>query len=281
MWHLVKVALVTSLVAGSLVVANPAGAQDEGKTRHMFKTKNSGIETQLSKKVQSPAPKKTLNSVGQAVRTAVKTDKPIALYVGGGCRDGVRNEFGSAAVACRATQPDPDNGKGEKDDKPVDALTVAQQVASRLNLVTPTLKTSPEAPTKALVGLETWLWIPGGQWRPLTDSVQLGGTTVTVTARPVQTRWNMGEATEVCPDAGRVWRKGLGKKAKTTCGYTYQRTSAGQPGKTYRVSAVIRYAITWTCQGDCTQGGGNLGMLDSPTDTTDLQVGERHAVIIN
>lgn len=167
-----------------------------------------------------------------------------------------------------------------EDDGPVDAAAVAATLRDRLDLPRPQMSTSPQAPVKALVGLETWLWVAPAQWEPLELSASLGGTTVTVTARPIQSRWDMGEGTKACGGPGRVWRKGLGQKATTPCGYTYKRTSVREPGKKHDVSATLLYAITWTCTGDCSAGSGDLGTLDSLADTAQLEVGERQSVVV-
>jgi hypothetical protein len=162
----------------------------------------------------------------------------------------------------------------------VDAVALARTARDRLDLATPQIHTSPEAPVKALVGLETWMWVPSSQWTALTESATLGGTTVTVRAEPISTRWDMGEATKFCPNPGRVWRKGLGQDATTPCGYTYEHTSLRQPDNKYQISGQIRYAVTWTCTGDCSAPSGNLGTIDSVASTAALEVGERHSVVI-
>lgn len=169
----------------------------------------------------------------------------------------------------------------QSDASGVDAGALARKIRDRLDLTAPQIHTSPEAPVKALVGLETWLWLPEGQWRPIRESATLGGATATVTAEPIQTRWDMGEAAKACPNPGREWRKGLGQNASTPCGYTYKHTSAHEPSDKYQVSAVIRYRITWTCQGNCSAPAGDLGTLDSNPDTAALEVSERQSVVVN
>lgn len=163
---------------------------------------------------------------------------------------------------------------------PVDAAALARSARDRLDLANPQIHTSPEAPVEALVGLETWMWVPLSQWTALTESASLGGTTVTVEAEPISTRWDMGEAVKFCPNPGRVWRKGLGQDATTPCGYTYEHTSLRQPDNKYRISGQIRYAVTWTCSGVCSAPSGTLGTIDSAASTAALEVGERHSVVI-
>lgn len=163
---------------------------------------------------------------------------------------------------------------------PVDAPRLAERALNQVNLPKPTLNTSPADPVKALVGLETWLWVPQDQWQTLTASASAGGATVTVTAEPIQVRWDMGEDTVNCAGPGREWRKGLGQNATTPCSYTYKKTSVREPGKKHNVSTTIRYRVPWTCEGDCNQDGGDLGTLDSATSTAELEVSERQSVVI-
>lgn len=171
--------------------------------------------------------------------------------------------------------------RGPGRDDPVDAGAVARRLRDRLDLTAPQLRTSPAAPVNALVGLQTWLWVPRDQWRQLTRSASLGGTTVTVTAKPIQTRWDMGEGTKNCPSPGRVWRTGLGRDATTPCGFTYAHTSLRAPGGRYRISAKLRYRVTWTCSGDCSAPAGDLGTIDSRPDFAALEVSERQSVVVN
>lgn len=191
-------------------------------------------------------------------------------------------EAGGISDACRATDPNVAMPAGFPAAAAplVDAPRLAERAANQLDLPTPTLNTSPADPVKALVGLETWLWVPDGQWEALTASAEAGGAEVTVTAEPIQSRWDMGEDTTTCAGPGREWRKGLGQDAKTPCGYTYSRTSVREPNKKYDVSASLRYRLSWTCEGDCSEDSGDLGTLDSPTSTSQLQVSERQSVVI-
>lgn len=162
----------------------------------------------------------------------------------------------------------------------LDAASVARTLRDRLDLPRPQMRTSPQAPVKALVGLETWLWVEPAQWEPVELSSSLGGITVTVTARPVQSLWDMGEGTKACSGPGRVWRAGLGQDATTPCGFTYSSTSLREPEGRFEVAATLRYSITWTCSGGCAASTGDLGTLDSLADTADLEVGERQSVVI-
>lgn len=87
------------------------------------------------------------------------------------------------------------------------------------------------------------------------------------TATPVSVTWSMGEKEVVCSDGG-------GKDSKT-CTYTYQRSSAGQPGGSYKITATITWNVSWTCAGsDCDSAGGDLGQESRSSVPTPLIVGE-------
>lgn len=247
----------------------PAVAGDDDGSSTWFKKGDSRIDLGIQENRDAEAASGPAGNIGSSDIEARLTNVCTGNIGASSTVDGLSLED---RLAVCDNKPEPQG---------VDAGALARQIRDRLALVTPQLHTSPEAPVKALVGLETWLWVPPGQWRTLTESASLGGTTVTVTARPLQTRWDLGEATKACGNPGRVWRKGLGQHAQTPCGYTYKHTSVHEPGDKYKISAVLRYRITWTCEGDCSMPGGDLGTLDSNPDTAALEVSERQSVVIN
>ena len=70
-------------------------------------------------------------------------------------------------------------------------------------------------------------------------------------------RWPHGHL----PRAGTPYAAGGNPAAPSpTCGYTYDRSSAGQPGGAYRVTVTITWDITWTGTGGA---GGALAPLDT------------------
>lgn len=291
------------LIAIGLVLI-PVGAQASGSADGFFDKKRGtkpGVSFGVVKPgqertiVRGPAPRRGggggLKAIVQTSRQALQASMLNTVrQTRAGCfaqlAAAVPSPAGALSSACLASDPNPRVVEATPAGGPgtavevVDAAALAQRAASQLDLVKPTLNTSPQDPVKALVGLETWLWVPQGQWRTLSESVEVGDTEVTVTARPVQTRWDMGESTATCNNAGREWRKGLGQSATTPCGYTYKRTSVREPNKKHDVSALIRYDITWACEGNCSEDAGDLGTLDSATSTGQLQVSERQSVVL-
>ena len=219
--------------------------------------------------------------LSNAVRTPARLFQSSLISIVGGRRSACSGAAaGGVSDACRATAPDATPAGLPGVPTTVDAPRLAERAAGQLDLPTPTLNTSPADPVKTLVGLQTWLWVPAAQWQTLTASASAGGATVTVTAEPIQSRWDMGEGAVNCAGPGREWRKGLGQNARTDCGYTYKRTSLREPDNKYAVAATLRYQITWACEGDCSEDAGDLGTLDSPTSTSQLEVSERQSVVI-
>ncbi|PVG82111.1 hypothetical protein DDE18_15650 [Nocardioides gansuensis] len=163
----------------------------------------------------------------------------------------------------------------------VDPGPLAAQVAGTMPLAKPETHMAPKPPLMTYVGLETWLWIPESQWKPLSASTSLSGATVTVTATPVRVSWNMTEASVRCFSPGRPWVRGMSSDEVTDCDYVYQTVSDGQPDGAYKVSAQLAYKVAWTCTGPCLGTEGSLGILPGPvSDRTNLRVGERQSVVI-
>jgi hypothetical protein len=163
---------------------------------------------------------------------------------------------------------------------PADPGELAQQAVGQLRLATAEIQTAPQTPDHSYVGVENWLWVPRSQWTTLTKTVSVGGTSVTVTARPDRVVWEMGTAPTTCYSPGRAWRPGMTDAAETTCGYTYSVTSGSQPGDAFDLAAQIHYQVDWTCAGTCTSDTGSLGLVEAPAGTGSLQVLQRQTVVV-
>jgi hypothetical protein len=129
----------------------------------------------------------------------------------------------------------------------------------------PQIHWSPEPRT--YVRLRTGLWVDPADFQPLQSDppVVAGGQTVIAYATPKRAEWNLVETTIVCRDGG--------TPHGTSCGYTYQHSSANQTDGKYQISATIVWGVTWTCTGNCDQAGGTLADLRM-TSTTQLPVDE-------
>ncbi|MFG2014986.1 hypothetical protein [Actinomadura geliboluensis] len=143
----------------------------------------------------------------------------------------------------------------------LDWVRAAQSAAE---LPTPTVHTAPS--DKTYVRVRTALWVEGFdvvKTRPIGG----GGQMIQATATPVSVTWNLGETQKTCKDAGR--------KDGSTCSHTYRRSSAGEPGGTYKITATVTWELTWTCAGPaCDPQGGTLGNESMPSPATPLVVSE-------
>jgi hypothetical protein len=159
----------------------------------------------------------------------------------------------------------PGDGAGEADGvAPADPQTLAQQAAAVLDLPTPDLHLNPEG--DQVVRLPAWLWIAADQWEPRRVSASAGPVTTTVTATPARVTWDMGNGDEVqCDGPGTPYQpRYAGRPEATDCRYTYRRSSAGQPGEVYEVTATVHWELAWSATGAA--GGGDLGTV--PMSTT-------------
>lgn len=165
---------------------------------------------------------------------------------------------------------------------PPDPAVLARRALGELRLVVPDVHLAPSPPARTYVGLKTWLWMPAGQWSPLSKSVTAGATTVRVVAAPWRVVWDMGPGSTTCHSAGRVWRVGqMPAGSATDCSYTYTTVSDFQRSKNFTVSATITYQVDWTCSGTCLVGEGTLGEVDGLPGTSAIAVGERQSVVVN
>lgn len=162
----------------------------------------------------------------------------------------------------------------------VDPAVLAERAMDQLELAVPEIHIAPDPPLATYVGLETWLWLPDGQWDSLSLTVSAGPTSVTVTATPVRVDWDLTEGSTSCASAGRPWVRGMSSSAQTDCSYTFSTLSDGQPDGKYAVSATIAYSATWTCSGACLTDNGDLGEVPSLTSNDAIEVDERQSVVV-
>jgi hypothetical protein len=166
-------------------------------------------------------------------------------------------------------------------DAPPDPSQLARSVVEAMPLVKPTVNMAPEPPLMTYVGLQTWLWMDEEQWSSVTGSATAGATTVTVVAEPVRVTWNLGDGVKTCGSAGREWRRGMSSVEETDCSYAFQHVSDFEPSGVFEVSAVISYAVNWTCAGNCLATAGTLGEVPGATsEGVAIRVGERQSVVI-
>jgi hypothetical protein len=147
----------------------------------------------------------------------------------------------------------------------VPTIDVAYDARNRLQLPAPRIHTLPGR--KTYVRLRTGLWVDRADFAPRSAPAQVPGQTVTAIAKPRSVTWNMGENTITCTSPG--------DPAGRTCGYTYARSSATQPGRAYPISATVTWDVSWTCTGACDAPAGTYpDPTMSMTTNATLPVGE-------
>jgi hypothetical protein len=156
---------------------------------------------------------------------------------------------------------------------------LAQLAVKYLNLPDPVIRSSPAPGALQLTRLPVWLWVAANVWQPQSKTAQVPGEAVTATATPVSASWAMGDGTTVtCTGPGTAYAAGDNPSAASpTCGYTYQASSAGQPGGAYKVTVTITWDITWA-------GAGGAGGVLAPLQTTgaaQFRVAESQALNTN
>jgi hypothetical protein len=162
----------------------------------------------------------------------------------------------------------------------IDPAVLAQRAMDQMRLATPAIHTAPHPPDLTYVGLETWLWMDPGQWDTLELTVTAGATSVTVTAAPVRSTWDLTTGSTTCPSAGRAWADGMTNAAVTDCSYTWSETSDGQPQDAFSITATLTYQVDWTCSGACLTEAGTLGEVEGLPGAAAIRVGERQSVVI-
>jgi hypothetical protein len=162
-----------------------------------------------------------------------------------------------AAITCPGKQPFGGitlvSGNGVPAVTPQELLQVAMN-----ELTIPVLKpgTAPPRGREGLTGLPEWYWIPNG-WRPVKVTVSAGPVYATVTATPDALSFDPGGGLggSSCAGPGAAYRQG----ARTACSYTYNQSSATQPGGAYAASVTVTWRVTWTGWSPATgQVGGVL-----------------------
>lgn len=129
----------------------------------------------------------------------------------------------------------------------------------------------PAPPAAPLAGLETWIWIDGADWEPVTATAAVAGISATVTATPVGLTWDLDEdgPPVTCDGPGTAYDPGRpASEQATDCSAVF-----GRRGR-HETILTTRWQVTWSAS------DGNAGSLPDVTSVTPLTVTvrERYAV---
>ncbi len=159
---------------------------------------------------------------------------------------------------------------------PANPVVLVRQALSKLALPTPTIEMAPPPGQDQLVNVATWLWIDPSAWRGLSATASAGPVTTTAVATPAKVVWQMGDGQSVtCLGPGTPYDPSQ-PNATTDCSYTWTRSSAGQPGGAYQVTATLYYQAAWSAAG--APGGGSLGLVAGPSAHVAVRVAESEAI---
>jgi hypothetical protein len=158
----------------------------------------------------------------------------------------------------------------------VDPFELAQMQAARLVLPAPAVRTSPDAEGNQWVRVPVWLWV-SSPWEAVSETAYAGSVWSQVTAAPRSVVWSMGDGTSVtCGGPGVAFDLSRSESEQSTdCSHTYERTSVGQPGERFPVSATVTWEVSWRSN---VAGGGVLGESTSTTEFG-LRVAQIQAIL--
>lgn len=169
----------------------------------------------------------------------------------------------------------PDNSGAGPSPRDVAQLAIDDMALRAIDIgITP----QPGANRIGLVGMPVWMWAANPDdhtYGPITATASAGGITITATANVQMVTWQMGDGTTVeCRTAGTPYKAIYGKKSSPDCGHVYTKSSAGQPGGTYTVTATSSWVITW-------EGAGQTGTirLDGLQRSVEITVGEAQVLV--
>jgi hypothetical protein len=160
----------------------------------------------------------------------------------------------------------------------VPPAVLAQQASRFVPAPAPAIQLNPPAGADHLVNLESWLWVDPATWGQRSATASVPNESATVVATPLSVTWSMGDGTTVtCRGPGIPYNPARPPDGQhTTCSHTYRRSSAGQPGQRYTVSATTTWALRWTAIGVVTTSGTLPPLLR--TSTTTVRVAEAQAI---
>ena len=169
--------------------------------------------------------------------------------------------------------PEPPPGYGGASATPAQ---LANEAVRQMELRGPDVGIVPEPGKTGLVGLPVWMWtrVSPQTWGPNSATAAVPGVSVSATARAERITWSMGDGhSVVCDNPGTPYEDRFGAQSSPTCGHTYTRTSAREPGESYTVTATTTWRVVWA-------GGGQRGELElDRSSTVALRIGELQVLV--
>ncbi|WP_229861565.1 ATP/GTP-binding protein [Streptomyces xanthochromogenes] len=154
---------------------------------------------------------------------------------------------------------------------------MAHRAVDSMKLVGPDIA-SPHSESTYAVGVPMWLWVDQSPttFGPNTATASEGAVAVSATAKVASITWKFGDgATLICNGPGTVYQASSGMKPSPTCGHTFAKSSAGQSGQRFALTATATWQVDWTV----TAGARDTGQFTEIRQSqTQIGVGELQAV---
>lgn len=158
---------------------------------------------------------------------------------------------------------------------------LARQALEYVPVATPSIHINPALDREQIVNLPSWYWLEGGAWTAQSASASDAGVTATTTATPTRVVWDSGDGTQtICDGPGVAYDPAkLASDQNTNCSHVYRRSSAGEPGGRFKLTATVEWNVTWTATG-LSAGEPATGSLDiiTRTATASIRVAEIQAL---
>ena len=167
---------------------------------------------------------------------------------------------------------------------PADAAAMARELgieaAAELPVPYPHPQLSPAIDGEQLVGFPSWMWVDPDSWHAVEATASIPGLSATAVARPVHTRWDLGDDSDevVCEGPGTAYDLTADEQAQSTdCSHVFQWASvtAEDRAGVYDATVYIDWDIAWTA----TNGESGVLPATSRGTTFPVRVIERQAVV--
>jgi hypothetical protein len=161
---------------------------------------------------------------------------------------------------------------------PTDPVTFIQEAMSAFELPPPRIETSPGSGSLVLVNTPVWLWVDSQDWDTAQTSAEVQDWSLTVTANPTSTVWNLGDGTQVrCEGPGTPFDPAVHDPASASpdCGHVYTLPSDSREGGVYPVSVQVGWDVGW----EFSDGEGGAFDPITTTSQVELRVAESHGLV--
>ncbi|GLU47468.1 hypothetical protein [Nocardiopsis ansamitocini] len=155
---------------------------------------------------------------------------------------------------------------------PQDPMVAIQEALGSFELPAPEIVTSPAVGSRLLVHTPIWFWLQPEGWEPASTSAEVPGLSVGVSATPTQTRWTLGDGTQIiCDGPGTPFDPATHDPAAESpdCGHVYTTSSFAEPGGVFQVTAEVTWGIGWEISDD---EGTETGEMDPVVTAAQIEL---------